>query len=206
MALDLSNTMRGGFLVPISFTFSSVLTACAALEDLKCGGEDVSIETALIDLYAKCGDMDEAVNTFLRMPIRNLLSWAAIISGCATCGVMAYKLALPAAVQVHPVFHVSQLQKATATNFPQYSVPPNLGLDLTVQLLPLAVLGVRHSSSNASVLEVLIHWEGQTTADATLKLSSMIEKNFLTSTVRTRWLLGAGNDRPRLQITDVYTR
>ena len=39
MALDVSNTMRGGFLVPNSFTFSSVLTACAALEDLEFGKE-----------------------------------------------------------------------------------------------------------------------------------------------------------------------
>lgn len=100
------------------------------------------------------------------------------LSGCAKCGAIAYKLALPAAVQVHPVFHVSQLQKVAISNFPQYSVPPNLGLDLTVQLLPLGVLGVRHSSSNASVLEVLIHWEGHTTSDATLELSSMIEEKF----------------------------
>lgn len=92
MAKDLFNTMCCGVLEPNSFTFSSVLTACAALEDLefgkrvqgrviKCGGEDVFVETALIDLYAKCGEMDEAVKTFLRMPIRNVVSWTAIISG-----------------------------------------------------------------------------------------------------------------------------
>ncbi|XP_022137435.1 pentatricopeptide repeat-containing protein At1g74600, chloroplastic [Momordica charantia] len=92
VALDLFNTMCSGFLEPNSFTFSSVLTACAAVEDLefgkrvqgrviKCGGEDVFVETALIDLYAKCGDIDEAVKTFLQMPIRNVVSWTAIISG-----------------------------------------------------------------------------------------------------------------------------
>ena len=92
MALDLYNTMCHGFLEPNSFTFSSVLTACAALEHpefgkrvqgkvIKCGGEDVFVETALIDLYSKCGEMDEAVKIFLRMPIRNVVSWTAIISG-----------------------------------------------------------------------------------------------------------------------------
>lgn len=92
MALDLFNAMCRGLLEPNSFTFSSVLTACAALGDLesgkrvqgrviKCSGEDVFVETALIDLYAKCGDTDEAVKIFLRMPIRNVVSWTAIISG-----------------------------------------------------------------------------------------------------------------------------
>lgn len=94
LALDIFVQMcRLGFLMPNGFTFSSVLTACAALEELelgkgvqgwvtKCGvGEDVFVGTTIVDLYAKCGAMDEAVKQFNQMPVRNVVSWTAIISG-----------------------------------------------------------------------------------------------------------------------------
>ncbi|XVF50139.1 hypothetical protein PTKIN_Ptkin04bG0071700 [Pterospermum kingtungense] len=92
VALDLFVQMGKQFLKPNSFTFSSVLTACAALKELeigkevqgcifKCGAVDVFVGTALIDLYVKCGDMNEAVKLFSWMPTRNVVSWTAIISG-----------------------------------------------------------------------------------------------------------------------------
>ncbi|KAM7483310.1 hypothetical protein LguiB_007893 [Lonicera macranthoides] len=93
VAFDLFRQMCRGFLSPNNFTFSSILTACATLEELelgkgvqgqviKCGaGEDVFVGTAIIDLYAKCGDMDEAVKEFSRMLNPNVVSWTAIISG-----------------------------------------------------------------------------------------------------------------------------
>lgn len=93
LALDLFHQMCRGFLSPNNFTFSSILTACATLEELelgkgvqgqviKCGaGEDVFVGTAIIDLYAKCGDMDEAVKEISRMLNPNVVSWTAIISG-----------------------------------------------------------------------------------------------------------------------------
>ncbi|XP_017972378.1 PREDICTED: pentatricopeptide repeat-containing protein At1g74600, chloroplastic [Theobroma cacao] len=92
VALDLFVQMRKQFLMPNSFTFSSVLSACAALKELeigkevqgwiiKCGVVDVFVGTALTDLYVKCGDMEEAVNMFSWMPTRDVVSWTAIISG-----------------------------------------------------------------------------------------------------------------------------
>ncbi|XWS60558.1 hypothetical protein CRYUN_Cryun07bG0046200 [Craigia yunnanensis] len=92
VALDLSVQMGKQLLMPNSFTFSSVLTASAALKELeigkevqgwiiKCGAVDVFVGTVLIDLYVKCGDMDEAVKMFSWMPTRNVVSWTAIISG-----------------------------------------------------------------------------------------------------------------------------
>lgn len=92
IALDIFRQMCCRNLVPNSYTFSSVLTACAALEDIetgkgvqawviKCDAEDVFVGTALVDLYAKCGKMDEAVAKFSCMPICNVVSWTAIISG-----------------------------------------------------------------------------------------------------------------------------
>ncbi|XP_068306176.1 pentatricopeptide repeat-containing protein At1g74600, chloroplastic-like [Pyrus communis] len=92
VALHLFQKMFRGFLLPNSFTFSSVLTACAALEEIevgkevqglviKRGAEDVFVGTTIVDLYAKCGEMNEAVKEFKRMPTRNVVSWTAIISG-----------------------------------------------------------------------------------------------------------------------------
>ncbi|XP_061988855.1 pentatricopeptide repeat-containing protein At1g74600, chloroplastic [Rosa rugosa] len=92
VALDLFRQMCCGFLLPNSFTFSSVLTACAALGEIgigrevqgwviKRGAEDVFVGTAIVDLYSKCGNMNEAVKEFSRMPTRNVVSWTAIISG-----------------------------------------------------------------------------------------------------------------------------
>ncbi|KAK6925005.1 Pentatricopeptide repeat [Dillenia turbinata] len=92
-ALDLFCQMCSEGSMPNSFTFSSILTACSMLEDLgmgrgiqglviKCGAqEDVFVGTAVIDLYAKCGSMDEAVKEFSHMPMRNVVSWTAMISG-----------------------------------------------------------------------------------------------------------------------------
>ncbi|XP_020110688.1 pentatricopeptide repeat-containing protein At1g74600, chloroplastic [Ananas comosus] len=93
VALRLFCDMLAGFCAPNGFTFSSVLCACAAVGELwvgrgvhalvvKCDSEaDVFVRTAIVDLYAKCGDMDAAMNEFVHMPIRNVVSWTAIISG-----------------------------------------------------------------------------------------------------------------------------
>ncbi|XP_050257597.1 pentatricopeptide repeat-containing protein At1g74600, chloroplastic [Quercus robur] len=92
VALGLFRQMCCGPFQPNSFTFSSILTACAALEELdigkgvqgwviKCGAGDVFVGTAIVDLYAKCGDMEEAVKEFSRMPSRNVVSWTTVISG-----------------------------------------------------------------------------------------------------------------------------
>ncbi|XP_010269714.1 PREDICTED: pentatricopeptide repeat-containing protein At1g74600, chloroplastic [Nelumbo nucifera] len=92
IALDIFHQMLGGFSMPNSFTFSSILTACTALGELgigkgvhgwviKCGAEDIFVGTAIVDLYAKCGDIGEAVKEFSCMPVHNVVSWTAIISG-----------------------------------------------------------------------------------------------------------------------------
>lgn len=47
---------------------------------------DVFIGTALVDMYAKCGFLDMAVEVFEGMPKRNVFSWAAMIGGFAVHG------------------------------------------------------------------------------------------------------------------------
>ncbi|PIN06879.1 hypothetical protein CDL12_20567 [Handroanthus impetiginosus] len=84
---------RHGALIPNAFTFSSALTACAAVEELDLGksihgcaiklgaGADVFVGTAIVDLYAKSGAMCDAIKQFNLMPMRNVVSWTAIIAG-----------------------------------------------------------------------------------------------------------------------------
>ncbi|KDP45462.1 hypothetical protein JCGZ_09711 [Jatropha curcas] len=49
-------------------------------------GFDVFIGTALVDMYAKCGCINMAVEVFEGMPKRNAFSWAAMIRGFAIHG------------------------------------------------------------------------------------------------------------------------
>lgn len=94
-ALKIFGSMGSGCTMPNGFTLSSVLTACAAAEKLgfgkavqgwaiKCGvDEDLFVGTAIVDMYAKCGSLDQAFEQFQLMPIINVVTWTAIISGFA---------------------------------------------------------------------------------------------------------------------------
>lgn len=74
-------------------TFSSILAACAGRSEivtgeqvhasvLKCGVPiDVVLSTSLIDMYAKCGNIEAAYCIFETMPNKNLASWNSIIGG-----------------------------------------------------------------------------------------------------------------------------
>ncbi|KAF3778273.1 Pentatricopeptide repeat-containing protein [Nymphaea thermarum] len=74
-------------------TMACTLPACASLSSLERGREihghivrngyhsDGFINNALIDMYAKCGDLDVAKALFDRMSNRDLVSWTAMIAG-----------------------------------------------------------------------------------------------------------------------------
>ncbi|ERM94457.1 pentatricopeptide repeat-containing protein At1g74600, chloroplastic [Amborella trichopoda] len=93
LALELFLRMLDGFSAPSSFTLSSVLGACSGLKALvfgqgihgwvvKSGVEgDVFVGTALVDMYSKCGKMEDAVKAFERIPDQNEVCCTAIISG-----------------------------------------------------------------------------------------------------------------------------
>jgi len=72
----------------------------------------------------------------------------------AQVGVVAYKLALPATSQVHPVFHVSQLKKSHG-NEPVTSALPSSGVEFQV---PEEILQCRRTSVDHPVERVLIKW------------------------------------------------
>eukprot|EP01018_Ginkgo_biloba_P006943 Gb_37396 [translate_table: standard] len=78
---------------PNKFTFASVAKACAGLADLEQGKEvhrhiirtgsefDVVVENSLVDMYAKCGSVNDARAVFDKMSNRDVVSWNAMVAG-----------------------------------------------------------------------------------------------------------------------------
>ncbi|KAJ7554616.1 hypothetical protein O6H91_05G001200 [Diphasiastrum complanatum] len=97
-ALDLFNQMQCNGFMPDQFTFACALDACASLAALEKGQEihaatikaqcegQVVVATALVNMYGKCGSLEDARNVFDHMPHRNLVCWNAIIAACARNG------------------------------------------------------------------------------------------------------------------------
>ncbi|XP_070056081.1 pentatricopeptide repeat-containing protein At3g09040, mitochondrial [Nicotiana tomentosiformis] len=75
------------------YTYTSILSACACLEDMEMGqqlhsiiiknkfGSNLFVGNALIDMYAKCGALGDARRQFEQMLTRDNISWNAIIVG-----------------------------------------------------------------------------------------------------------------------------
>ncbi|KAK7304083.1 hypothetical protein RJT34_15106 [Clitoria ternatea] len=80
------------------YSFGTVIRACSGLAVVRQGKEvhcqyvrkggwrDVIVESALVDLYAKCGCVGFAHRVFVSMEFRNLITWNAMISGFAQNG------------------------------------------------------------------------------------------------------------------------
>jgi len=48
--------------------------------------EDVYVVNSLVDMYAKCGSMEDAWRVFNKMPSQNMVTWTAVIVGHVKCG------------------------------------------------------------------------------------------------------------------------
>lgn len=74
-------------------------------------------------------------------------------------GAVAYKLALPAGSQIHPVFHVSQLKKRIGEGIVPQFEPPLTGLEGEVLAQPVAALEKRMvKRNNQAVVQILVKW------------------------------------------------
>eukprot|EP01018_Ginkgo_biloba_P031899 Gb_11321 [translate_table: standard] len=105
-ALNLFHEMQLTDVKPNSDTCASILPACANLAAQEHGKEihediirrgfqsDVFVGSSLVDMYAKCGSLEDARHVFGKMPKRNVVSWNAMITGFAMhgCGKEALQL------------------------------------------------------------------------------------------------------------------
>ncbi|KAL9169547.1 hypothetical protein ABFS82_04G086300 [Erythranthe guttata] len=100
-ALELFREMMlesGGDLLPNSVTMVAVLQACAAVSALEQGklihgyilrkGLDsiLPVMSALVTMYARCGDLELGKNVFNQMEKRDVISWNSLISSYAIHG------------------------------------------------------------------------------------------------------------------------
>ncbi|CAM5999821.1 unnamed protein product [Sphagnum balticum] len=82
---------------PESVTFVGVLNACVsilALEEGRCVHQqimqsglesNVFVGSSLVDMYAKCGRIEDTGNAFKKMPSRDVVSWTAMIFRHVQC-------------------------------------------------------------------------------------------------------------------------
>ncbi|MCO5606472.1 hypothetical protein L7F22_060660 [Adiantum nelumboides] len=106
MALKLFAQMQEQGLLPVVSTFASILHGCSSEASLKHGRRihgqilrldqaeavEISLATALVDMYSKCSSMDEAEQVFGLMPTRSLVAWNVLIAGYVRKGETALAL------------------------------------------------------------------------------------------------------------------
>jgi pentatricopeptide repeat protein len=97
-ALSVFSEMQRAGVEPNEYTLSSVLKACAGIEALQQGEQlhartikadlesDVVLGNALIDMYAKCGRMEDACQVFGKMSRCDVVSFTGMIAGYAKHG------------------------------------------------------------------------------------------------------------------------
>ncbi|WCJ31002.1 Pentatricopeptide repeat (PPR) superfamily protein [Euphorbia peplus] len=105
-ALDMFHEMPNLGVVPDEVTLLSVLSACSQTGDLVTGKKihnficnnnyvpSITLCNSLIDMYAKCGALQNAMDVFNEMPNKNLVSWNSLLGALALhgCGLEAIKL------------------------------------------------------------------------------------------------------------------
>lgn len=97
-ALSLFNEMQATNVKPDEMTMVNCLSACSQIGALDVGiwihqyiekhelSINVALGTALVDMYAKCGNIKRALQVFWDMTTRNSMTWTAIIYGLAHHG------------------------------------------------------------------------------------------------------------------------
>ncbi|KAB2629324.1 pentatricopeptide repeat-containing protein [Pyrus ussuriensis x Pyrus communis] len=97
-SVELFREMQMAGVQPDEITMVSVLSACSDLGALELGkwvesyiekeGIHKSVElcNALIDMFAKCGNVDKALKLFRNMSGRTIVSWTSVIDGLAMHG------------------------------------------------------------------------------------------------------------------------
>lgn len=95
-ALDLFKRMKRAGFAADQATLTSVLRACTGLALLELGtqvhvhvlkyDQDLILNNALLDMYCKCGSLEDAQFIFDRMVEKDVISWSTMIAGLAQNG------------------------------------------------------------------------------------------------------------------------
>jgi pentatricopeptide repeat protein len=101
-AIELFHDMCGSGLRPDSITFTALLTACRSMELVTEGWEyfdsmksrygvtpTVENYACMVDLLARCGYLDEALDFIRRAPVNAASLWGALLTGCSIHGNLA---------------------------------------------------------------------------------------------------------------------
>ena len=95
---DDNNDEKGGPYKPNAITLMTVLPGCAALAAIAKGKEihayairnmlasDITVGSALVDMYAKCGCLNLSRRVFDEMPNKNVITWNVLIMACGMHG------------------------------------------------------------------------------------------------------------------------
>lgn len=79
-------------------TYAGLISACSSLRSLQLGRKvhdhilsskcqpDVVLHNHILNMYGKCGSLEDAIMVFDEMPQRNVVSWTAVIAGCSQNG------------------------------------------------------------------------------------------------------------------------
>ena len=93
-------------------------------------------------------------------------------------GTMAYKLGLPVASRVHPIFHVSCLKKVIGDKLPVQTILPELDKEGKIILEPEAITKTRTQQlQNRSISKYLIKWNNLSTEYSTWQDENFMQKH-----------------------------
>lgn len=103
--------MRYDDVAPVVYNYTYLLKVCGDVGEIRRGKEihgqlivngfslDLFAMTGVVNMYAKCGQIEEAYKMFDRMPDRDLVSWNTIVAGFAQNGFA--ELALDLVTRMH---------------------------------------------------------------------------------------------------------
>ncbi|XP_065876503.1 putative pentatricopeptide repeat-containing protein At3g25060, mitochondrial [Euphorbia lathyris] len=106
-AIDIYRRMQKERIEGDEVALVSLVQACGSIGDPKFGlsvhgymirkempANDVLLQTSLVNMYAKNGQMELAFRAFMEMPFKSVVSWGALISGFAQNGFAGNALAM----------------------------------------------------------------------------------------------------------------
>ncbi|XP_031271192.1 pentatricopeptide repeat-containing protein At2g29760, chloroplastic [Pistacia vera] len=98
MALELFREMEVANVKPNDVTMVGLLSACAKKKDLELGSwvcsyiekneikMDLTMSNAMLDMYVKCGSLEDAKRLFDKIEEKDIISWTTMIDGYAKLG------------------------------------------------------------------------------------------------------------------------